>query len=372
MNRCRLCVIPDTRPDTPFEDGVCSACRSFTRRPAVDWAARELEFHELMANYSARAYSLAPYDCIVASSGGKDSHWIALKVIELGYRPLLVTASTCMLTLIGRANLDNLARFAPTIEVTPNRSVRAKLNRLGLELVGDISWPEHATIFSTPWSIAAALGGQLVLYGENPQEAYGGPPGTEQAKQMTRRWVTEFGGFLGLRAQDLLSGDHGFSLTDMRPYMPMDAQAMEAAGVEVHFMGAYFPWDSHRNAQVAAEHGMRQKFPSEANWWAHENLDNAMTGLHDFAMYCKYGYGRAAAQASVDIRNGRITRSDALEVVRGCDGLFPHEYAGVDLEQVLERIEMTERQLFDVLKRFTNWDLFGRVLDDRPILKEFA
>src|SRR5690348_6779194 len=84
MNRCRLCVIPDTRPDTPFEDGICAACRSFARRPAIDWKARKAEFREILDS-SERIGS--QYDCVVASSGGKDSHWQVLKVLELGYGP---------------------------------------------------------------------------------------------------------------------------------------------------------------------------------------------------------------------------------------------------------------------------------------------
>lgn len=373
MNRCRLCVIPDTRPDTPFENGVCSACRSFGRRRDVDWRARELEFHELLGHYGPM--SPTGYDCIVASSGGKDSHWQVLKVLELGFKPLIVTASTCMLTPLGRANIDNLARFAPTIEVTPNRTVRAKLNRLGLELVGDISWPEHATIFNTPWSTAAAMQIHIVLYGENPQEAYGGPAGTDQAKEMTRRWVTEFGGFLGLRAQDLI-GKHGLTEDDLLPYEPISAELAEQADIQAHFMGSYFEWDSERNARVAAEHGMLQGNPCPANWWAHENLDNAMTGLHDHAMFRKYGYGRAAAQLSVDIRQGRIHREAAMEYVRRFDGQMPWVYAGVKLEEVLERIGMTDGELFDALDRFTNWELFDANVPAEPrrfpVLKEFA
>jgi N-acetyl sugar amidotransferase len=370
MNRCRLCVIPDTRPDTPFEDGVCSACRSFARRPRIDWEARLLHFREVIRRAWQDYPSAHPYDCIVASSGGKDSHWQVLKVLELGYRPLVVTASTCMLTPIGRANIDNLARFAPTIEVTPNRTVRAKLNKLGLELVGDISWPEHATIFNAPWSIAAAMQIPVVLYGENPQEAYGGPAGTEDARQMTRRWVSEFGGFLGLRAQDLV-GKEDLSADDLRPYTPLDPAAVEAARVQAHFMGAYFEWDSERNATVAAEHGMVQELPCEANWWKAENLDNAMTGLHDHGCYRKYGYGRAAAQLSVDIRNGRMTRERAISIVQGRDGIFPWDYADVAFDDVLDRLQMPEKQLLRVLDRFTNWELFGKIDNARPILKEF-
>jgi hypothetical protein len=144
---------------------------------------------------------------LVPSSGGKDSTYQVLTLLELGADVTVVTARTCHLTAIGRANIDNLARYARTIEVVPNMTVRAKLNRLGLELVGDISWPEHAAIFSTPFRVAVETGHTLLMYGENPQDQYGGPLGTEEARTMTRRWVTEFGGFLGLRPSDFVG--HG-------------------------------------------------------------------------------------------------------------------------------------------------------------------
>jgi len=361
VKRCRLCVIPDTRPDTPFRDGVCAACRSFAKRPKIDWPRKEMDFHELMADYANES----PFDCVVASSGGKDSHWQVLKVIELGYRPLIVTATTCMLTPIGRANIDNLARFAPTLEYTPNKTVRAKLNRLGLQLVGDISWPEHATIFNTPWRIAQAMGIPIVIYGENPQEAYGGPEGSDEAQEMTRRWVTEFGGFLGLRAADLV-GTEGLTEQDMEPYAPGDYGHVRAI-----FLGSFFEWDSERNAKVARDNGMLQDKPCQANWWEHENLDNAMTGLHDHAMYRKYGYGRAAAQLSVDIRRGKVSRSEALDFVHTYDGWVPYLYGGISLREVLERIGMSEHQLFAVLDRFTNWELFAN-RERTPTLKELA
>lgn len=372
MIRCRKCVIPDTRPDTPFLDGICSACLSYPRRKEVDWGARERMFRDLMAAH--KDPDLA-FDCVVASSGGKDSHWQVLKLIDMGYRPLAVTASTCMLTPTGRANIDNLARYAETIEVTTNRTVRAKLNRIGLELVGDISWPEHATIFNVPWWIAAGMGISLVFYGENPQEAYGGPKGTEDAQRMTRRWVTEFGGFLGLRAQDLVgtrAGDRTLTQADMDPYIPMTIEQADAAMVQAHFLGAYFEWDSNRNAAVAREHGFRADKPTDANWWDHENQDNAMTGLHDHLMYRKYGYGRGAAQISVDVRAGLVSREEAIEFVRLHDGAFPWEYAGVPLAQILQRLELTEGGLMDICNNFTNGELFARVVESRPILKEFA
>lgn len=365
MNRCAKCVIPDTRPDTAFVDGVCSACLNFLNRPEADWKSRREDLEALIARHRVAS----GFDCIVASSGGKDSTWQVLQLLELGARPLVVTATTCMLTDVGRANIDNLARYATTVEVTPNQSVRAKLNRLGLDLVGDVSWPEHVSIFTTPFRLACELRIPLLFYGENPQAQYGGPLGSEEARTMTRRWVSEFGGFLGLRPSDLV-GHEGITARDMQDYMPPSEDELAAAGVEAHFLGQYIEWDSRRNAEVAIAHGMHARLPCDANWWEAENQDNAMTGLHDHGMYRKYGYGRLAAQISVDIRAGLITRDAALAIVLERDGLFPKTYMGVPIGRVLQRIGISERELMATLDRFTNWDLFDGQAQGRPLLKQ--
>lgn len=368
MIRCRLCVMPNTRPDTPFVDGICAACIAYAKRPTIDWAARGRELDLLLE----RGRNGSGYDCIVPSSGGKDSHYQVHELLKRGARPLVVTASTCHLTEVGRANIDNLKRYATTIEVSQNTEVRAKLNRLGLELVGDISWPEHVAIFTTPMRAAADLGIPLIFYGENPQNQYGGPAGSEEARQLTRRWRSEFGGFLGLRPADMV-GQAGITAHDMYDYElgpgPMDM-------VEAHFLGQYVPWDSHANAEWALAMGMRwggDREPSMANWWRHENLDNAQTGLHDHLMYRKFGYGRGCAQISVDIRTGRITRAEALEWVLEHDGLFPWIYADVTYNAMLQRIGMDPQEVDALLDRFTNKELFiEREENHRPILKETA
>ncbi len=66
-----------------------------------------------------------------------------------------MTATTCDLTPIGRENIENIKKMGVDyIEVTTNRVVRAKLNRIGLTEVGDISWPEHVSIFTVPVRMA--------------------------------------------------------------------------------------------------------------------------------------------------------------------------------------------------------------------------
>lgn len=352
MNRCRTCAYPDSKPDLYFDDtGRCSACTSFSTRPFIDWDKRLEDLAILLDKHNG--------EVMVPSSGGKDSHYQVIKLKEMGAHVTVVTARTCHLTKIGRRNIDNLARMAETFEDIPNMEVRAKLNKLGILLVGDISWPEHAAIFSTPFRYAVELNKPLIMYGENPQNQYGGPQGSEAARKMTRRWTQEYGGFLGLRPSDFV-GVEGITAEHMKSYQLPSDEAMESVGVEAHFLGQYLPWDSHHNAKVAADHGMEQKLPALCNYWEHENLDNAQTGIHDHMMLRKYGYGRMTAQLSVDIRNGIIDRQEALEIIDAREHVFPEVYAGVPIGEVLENIGMT-RELLDItMDTFTNWDLFPK------------
>jgi len=366
LTRCKTCCMPTTRPDTAFVDGECSACISYRKRGEVDWNAR----HELLLQLLDRHHG----EVIVPSSGGKDSTAQVMKMLSLGADVTAVTATTCDLSHIGRKNIDNLARYARTIEVTPNRTIRAKLNRLALELVGDISWPEHVSIHRVPFRVCMDTSKSLIMFGECPNEAYGGPLGTEATMQMTQRWVSEFGGFLGMRASDFIGMD-GITERDMRDYLaPTDVELKEV-GIEAHFLGQYQFWDSHENARIAMDAGMQGQLPCQANWWSRENVDNYQTGAHDFFGFLKYGYGRLCAQISVDIRAGLIGRHEAMAMVQLRDGLFPSTYLDSAIHAILARIDMTLDQFLAIANQFLNRDLF---VEDRVewgthlTLKEFA
>jgi hypothetical protein len=102
----------------------------------------------------------------------------------------------------------------------------------------------------------------------------------------------------------------------------------------------------------------------------YENLDNHHTGIHDYFKFLKFGFGRASDIASLHTRRGRMTRKDAMELVRIHDGKFPWTYLGKPLEKILEPLEITVDEFIKVCDRFTNKKLFvkdvkGNLLKDR-------
>ncbi len=370
LRYCTNCVMPDSKPDLKFDaHGVCSACRNYQGRVEIDYAAREQELLRVLERY--RRPDGSNYDCIVPVSGGKDSTYQVLQVLDLGLNPLCVTATTDHLTDIGRRNLDNIkALGVDLIEVSTNPQVRRRINRLALETVGDISWPEHAAIFTIPVRVAVQMKIPLIIWGENPQHEYGGPAAAAEGNTLTRRWLEEFGGLLGLRVSDLV-GQVGITRRDLLQYTYPTDEDLARVGVSCIFLGYYRPWDGYRNALLAQAHGF-QTFPTtvEGSLVNYENLDNAQTGIHDYFKFLKFGFGRATDIACLHVRRGRLSRREAIRVVKKHDGKFPWTYLGVPIEEVLEPLDLSVDEFIGICDRFTNKKIFecdrrGRLRKDR-------
>lgn len=358
MRYCTLCFLPSTKPDLSFDDeGVCAACIAYRDRKVVDWAGREKEFGQIIARI--RAISKSKWDCIVPVSGGKDSTAQVLKVLELGLNPLCVTSTTCDLSEIGRANIENIKHLGVDyMEFSPNPVVRAKLNKIGLTQVGDISWPEHVGIFTIPVRAAVQFEVPLIIWGENSQNEYGGPASASNNNVLNRRWLQEFGGLLGLRVSDLTE-DYGISERDLIPYSYPTDEELAIVGVTGLFLGYYFPWDGLSNYFLSQAHGFKSFGKViEGSVVDYENLDNYQTGIHDYFKFLKFGFGRATDLVSVSIRRGRITRDQGLELIKLHDGKYPWSYLDKSLEEILKRIDVTLDEFDIICERFTNESLF--------------
>jgi N-acetyl sugar amidotransferase len=362
--------MPETKPDLFIDgEGICNACRNFESRKAVNWEQRAQELREILDRY--RSKDGGNYDCIIPVSGGKDSTFQTIRVLDLGMNPLCVTATTDMLSELGRHNIENIKRLGVDyIEVSTNPTVRRRINRLALRQVGDISWPEHVAIFTIPVRIAVQLKIPLIVWGENPQNEYGGPAAAAKDNALTRRWLEEFGGLLGLRVSDLI-GQDGIEKRNLIQYTYPSDEDLKAVGVTGVFLGYYGPWDGFGNALVAQAHGFHSYHKAvEGSLVNYENLDNCQTGIHDYFKFLKFGFGRATDLACMQLRRERMSRRDAIEAIKRLDGKFPSVYLGVSLEAILRDIDMDRDEFVRICDRFTNKKLFvcdarGNLVRDR-------
>jgi N-acetyl sugar amidotransferase len=360
ISYCKKCVMPNTKPDLIIDEfGICNACSSFSSRSNIDWDARFKDLIELTNKYKSKNQS--NWDCIIPVSGGKDSTYQVIKILQLGLNPLCVTSTTCDLSEIGRMNIENIKKLGVDyIEFSPNPIIRSKLNRIGLMNIGDISWPEHVGIFTIPVRVAVQYNIPLIIWGENSQNEYGGPAADSENNHLTRKWLEEFGGLLGMRVSDLTSYE-GIENKHLISYTYPSDEELKKIGVTGLFLGYYLPWDGLSNMLIAQANGfITYDKIVEGSYVNYENLDNHQTGIHDYFKFLKFGFGRASDIASLHIRRGRITRQDGIDSVKKLDGLFPWEYLGKSLSEILKPLNISIEEFVKVCDKFTNKKLFMR------------
>lgn len=94
MIYCDHCVMPNTRPGINFtkdKEGknICSACINHKNKENIDYKARFKELEVLCDKYR-RMNGKFEYDCAIAVSGGKDSHFqVHIMKEKLGMNPIL-------------------------------------------------------------------------------------------------------------------------------------------------------------------------------------------------------------------------------------------------------------------------------------------
>lgn len=111
---CTRCVMDTSASDILFdEEGVCSFCTEFlSRSGGLLTAASEEKKARLDAFVQVvkQKGQGKPYDCIVGVSGGVDSSWVLVKMVEQGLRPLAVHMDNGWNTELAQNNIANLVR----------------------------------------------------------------------------------------------------------------------------------------------------------------------------------------------------------------------------------------------------------------------
>lgn len=169
MQYCSKCVLTSISP-TPAtfdENGVCSACRVSAQRDEIDWEKRERLFADLV---SCCRTDGSNYDCIVPVSGGKDSYFQThLVVKEYGLKPLLVTYHGNNYLPVGERNLFRMREVfdCDHLVFRPGVDMLKKINRLCFHKMGDMNWHAHCGIMTVPIQVAVRYRVPLIVWGEH-------------------------------------------------------------------------------------------------------------------------------------------------------------------------------------------------------------
>jgi N-acetyl sugar amidotransferase len=328
MKYCSKCLLPDTKPYITFdENGVCSACiaheKKNTALQGIDWKQRRQQFGQLVAQ--AKARNAPYYDALVPVSGGKDSITQVHRLLDFDLRILAVNIDYGIKTEIGRQNLACIpAMGASLITYRPELNLHKKLIRLGFEDYGDPDLLSHTMLHGYPLRMALQFTIPLVLLGENSAFEYGGSQDIASGNSMTRQWFNKYAANADNNPA-VISDKYNIPYEKLITYdFPDEIETSETKAV---FMSYYFHWDSEKHLEIAKSHGFKAlENNNEGTYRNYVGIDEKINRIHQYMKVLKFGYGRATDHACEDIRAGRITRDQGIELVKKYDTQRLSEY----------------------------------------------
>ncbi|HYF02553.1 MAG TPA: N-acetyl sugar amidotransferase [Patescibacteria group bacterium] len=356
MRYCRNCVLPDTRPGLIIgDDGVCNACKnSFEKKNKIDWVARERSFINVVENAKARSKG---YDCLIPVSGGKDSTWQVVKCLEYGLNPLAVTWKTPARTPIGQENLDNLVRLGVDhIDYQINPRVEKKFMLQTLKKFGSTAIPMHMALFNLPLKIAMKFDVPLVVWGENSAFEYGGTEEEKTGFQLDKAWLKKYGVTHGTTAEDWISDE--LTAKELTPYFSPTDEELQQKNVLAVFLGYYFPWDPETSLAVARAHGFKTRAEgAKTGYYDYADIDDDFISIHHFLKWYKFGFTRLFDNLSLEIRNGRMSRREAIEIIRKTGDDTPYD----DIQKFCDFAGISKAEFFTICENFRNHDIWKNV-----------
>jgi N-acetyl sugar amidotransferase len=279
--------------------------------------------------------------------------------------PLTVTWSPHLYTDWGWRNFQRWIHAGfDNILITPNGKIHRLLTRLAVE---NLFHPFQPFIIGQKClapKVAASHGIELVFYGENEAE-YGNPALDNKSSLRDYKYFTspdKSKVFLGGTSVDSLLNDYKVSRTDLDLYTPADPNAIEEAGVKIHYLGYYLKWHPQEAYYYAHENGDFEASPERTagTYSKYNSIDDKIDDFHYYTTFVKFGIGRATYDASQEIRSGDITRDEGVSLVHKFDGEFPTRFA----EEIYKYLSIPEKTFGEVSRLFDSPEIDQSYFDD--------
>ena len=366
MKYCKKCTMPDTRPGITFdENGVCCACNHYMNRVKVDWNRRWKEFEDLCDKYRG-CNGPGNYDCAVAVSGGKDSHYqvhIMKEVMHMN--PILFSVEDNFpMTEAGKSNIKNISEEfgCPIISYKPNIKAQKILGRAMFEKYGKPTWYFDRYIYTFPLYMALKFNTMLLVYGENVSFEYGG---NDDEESYSARNQINNGVASGFSKEELMS--YGVSEDDLAMLDAPSSEELEK--LEPIYLSYFLEWNSVKNYQFAKSRGFRDLTHEWDRTHHAENFDQVDSKaylVHSWLKYPKFGHAAATDYTSRFIRYGLMDRDEAIRIVKEKD----HALDPKCVDEFCEFYGYTKSEFWNIVDSHYNRDIFRKDEFGRWVLKE--
>lgn len=348
---CKKCLTPSTRPRVVFnKESVCNACRWAEKKKSIDWAQKWNELEKLCDKFRRKD----DFDVIIPCSGGKDGSYVAWRMKhDLGMHPLCVTVSPPLQTEIGRRNLDNFRNSGfDLIEIRPNPEIYRRLCKRMFVEQARAKFPFVIAISTAVAHVALKFDIPFIIYGEEGETEYGGSDKYVNQMFMDSESMVQVFHEGNLMSEYL----DEYSKADLKWWLLPEEDNLKK--LRITWWSKWESWDDQLHRDLAIEKcGLQTSSGEIGTFTDYAQLDDILQDLHMYECFIKFGYGRATADCNLDIKGGRISREEAVEIVKEKDGAFPEKY----LLDYLKYFEMDADEFWAVIDSFANTDVLEKV-----------
>ncbi len=363
MLYCKKCLQPNTRPGIAFnEEQVCYACLYEEKKKKINWDERFKQLKKIAEDAKEKArQNGSVYDCVIGVSGGKDSTFQAVYAKKkLGLRPLLVNCAPDEITDIGRKNIDNLNKLGfDIISIHPDPNIAKQLARKTFYERGNIVAASEYCLWASAYIIADKFNIPLIIQGENAALTLGTALTQEQTDNAYS--VVQTNTLHGFNIEELIGGAPDLTESDVYFYAMPNIEEMEKKGIRAIFLQYYAKeWSQVYNADFSVARGLTGRMQEDLHdlgrYRRFTALDSDLQIANQMIKYLKFGFGFATDEACYDIREGRLSREDAVWNVAEYDGGCGEKY----IKAACDYLSITEGEFWKVVDRYVNKELFEK------------
>lgn len=321
LKRCSRCILPETMPYIRFDaQGVCNYCHSYKKSNQPKDPQR---FIELIEPYRRNQ----GYDCIVPFSGGRDSCYALHMIVnELKLKPITYTYDWGMVTDVGRRNIALMCGALGVENIVVADDIEKKRKNIAMNFAAWLKNPHLGMLniltagdkhfFRHVNKVKEETGISLNLWGVNPLEVthfktgfLGIEPDFErqkvyasgklgQLRYHSKRFkqMLKSPGYFNSSLWDTYSGEYYRSFTEKKDYF--------------HIFD-HWQWDENEINLMLENYGWETASDTPTTW----RIGDGTAGIFNYIYYTLAGFTEHDTFRSNQIREGQITREQALKQV---------------------------------------------------------
>jgi N-acetyl sugar amidotransferase len=306
------------------------------------------------------------FDCAIAVSGGKDSHYQVYLMKEvLKMNPILFSVEdNFKMTEAGKNNIKNISEEfgCPIISLKPDVKAQKKLMKYTFEKYGKPTWFIDRLIYTFPMHMALKFNTPLLVYGENVSFEYGG---SDYEETYSARNQLSNGVASDIDYNELLSVE---GITPEVLELTKAPSSEDLALLDPMYVSYFIPWNSIKNYNLAKSRGFKDLTHEWDRTHHVENFDQIDSRaylVHSWLKYPKFGHASATDYAARFVRYGLLTRSEAIDLVKKHD----HALDPVCVEDFIEFAGYSDAEFWAIIDGLYNKELFEKDSFGRWVLK---